>query len=334
MGLFKKIKRTVSQVQSAVSDAFDTAEDQIDTAADDVKTAFEQTWDQIEDAADDAKAEIGDVLTHAFTSGLAPLLLPPIMAYWGTLAVQAKGRERTIPMPFRALLQPYFSYNLAQVRYAERIHTVGDNAVTFGQRIYFPRGINLDRLRDLHWLVHELRHVQQYHDHGGVVPFLHAYVTDIGRVVTQTHTFRVHDLLQLEMDAEAYASVVDALVHWKSRMATFEIFQPGYYLSQHADLQAALGNNPDAARNHWAEYGIREGRRSSPAFDVRAYLERYADVRAAVGEDYNAAIDHWITYGKSEQRNATPEPAAAVPASIRRLETFRRYLHPVLEKHG
>jgi hypothetical protein len=275
-----------------------------------------------------------EIFAHAFTSGLAPILIPSILGYWGTLAVQAKGQERTIPMPFRALLQPYFSCSLAQVHYAERIHTVGDNAVTFGQRIYFPRGINLDTLRDLRWLVHELRHVQQYHDHGGMVPFLHAYVTDIGAVVMRTRTCRVHDLLPLEQDADAYASAVDALVHWKSRMDPCGIFDPGYYLSQHGDLQAAFGNNLDAARNHWAEYGIREGRRSSPVFDVRAYVGRYADVRAVVGDDYHAAIDHWITYGKDEQRQAAPELAAAAPMGIRRIETFRRYPPPALEKQG
>jgi len=334
MGLFKKIKHAVSQVNSAVSDAFDTADDQMNEAPDAVQTVFERAWDQIEDAAEDAKAEIGDAFAHAVTSGLGPVLIPPIMGYWGTLAVQAKGRERTIPMPFRALLQPYFSYNLARVHYAERIQTVGDYAVTFGRRIYFPRGMNLDTLRDLHWLVHELRHVQQYHDHGGVVPFLHAYVTDIGETVSRTHSFRVHDLLPLERDAEAYASAVDTLVHWKSRMGACGIFQPGYYLAQYGELQAAFGNNPDAARNHWAEYGIREGRRSSPTFDVRAYVERYADVRAAVGDDYNAAIDHWILTGKGEQRHAAPEPAVAAPGGIRRLETFRRYLHPGLDKQG
>ena len=86
------------------------------------------------------------------------------------------------------------------------------------------------------------------------------------------------------------------------------VFDPGYYLDQYPDLQAAFGaQNYAAATVHWLTYGISEGRKSSPTFDVSFYLGHYADLQTAFGvQNYIAAVDHWITYGINEGRKGSP----------------------------
>jgi hypothetical protein len=74
-------------------------------------------------------------------------------------------------------------------------------------------------------------------------------------------------------------------------------FDADFYLSEYPDLQAHFGHDTSAARDHWIQHGIREGRRGSPAFGVRFYLSRYADLRTAFGTNYAAAVNHWATQG-------------------------------------
>lgn len=76
-----------------------------------------------------------------------------------------------------------------------------------------------------------------------------------------------------------------------------QVFNADFYLSFYGDLAAAFGNDRAAARDHWLEFGIGEGRRGSREFDVRFYLNLYADVANAFGTDYAAAIDHWLNQG-------------------------------------
>ena len=306
MGLFDRAKSWANKVADTASDVYDAAANKLDGASDAVRGALSSAWDNIADASDAAKGYIGDALTHAFALGLDPVIIPGILGYWGTLATQAKGRELGIPSPFRAIMQPYFSVNLDEVRYAERISTADGSAVTFGNYIYFPRGFDLDTKDGLLWFLHELRHVQQYHDYGGIVPFLHNYIADIARTFAAKRTFSVHDLMQLEKDADNYRDQIIDLVYWKGRKDTFGIFDATHYLSNYEDLRIAFGSNSNAARNHWAQYGISEGRAASSTFEVKYYLQQYPDLQNEFGNNYNAAIDHWIRYGKTEGRTAAP----------------------------
>ncbi|HKV36759.1 MAG TPA: hypothetical protein VJP89_20635 [Pyrinomonadaceae bacterium] len=76
-----------------------------------------------------------------------------------------------------------------------------------------------------------------------------------------------------------------------------QVFNADFYLSHYGDVAAASGNDRAAARQHWLDFGIGEGRRGSREFDVQFYLNRYADLANAFVANYTAAADHWINQG-------------------------------------
>ncbi len=85
-------------------------------------------------------------------------------------------------------------------------------------------------------------------------------------------------------------------------------FDATFYLGIHADLAAAFGNDAAAARRHYDQHGLGEGRRASPEFDPRFYLATHADVRAAYGaNNFRGARDHFLQYGAGEGRAGSPE---------------------------
>lgn len=96
------------------------------------------------------------------------------------------------------------------------------------------------------------------------------------------------------------------------RLAVLDV---NFYLTQNADLQRAFGtpNNPkaqEAARQHWLDYGLREGRDPAPNFSLRGYLGRYVDLQRAFGPtNWEAAFRHWVDHGQRERRD--PRPAGA-----------------------
>jgi Domain of unknown function (DUF4157) len=100
----------------------------------------------------------------------------PVRAYELELQNQASGRWKALPFPLIEYLQgEYSSVNLASVRYAENIRTVDGSAHTFGNRIYFPSGLDLTNFGDLHWMLHELEHTVQYASRGGKSTMLCEY---------------------------------------------------------------------------------------------------------------------------------------------------------------
>ena len=83
------------------------------------------------------------------------------------------------------------------------------------------------------------------------------------------------------------------------------IFDSELYYSLYGDLQAAFGYNEEALRNHYYNYGIKEGRIGSYVFDVKYYLKNNEDVRNAFGENYEAAYNHFVNYGVNEGRKSS-----------------------------
>ncbi|WNG29839.1 peptidase M10 [Cystobacter fuscus] len=81
-----------------------------------------------------------------------------------------------------------------------------------------------------------------------------------------------------------------------------------FYVNNYSDLRAAFGNNWTAARDHWLNYGINEGRRGSADFDAAYYLSIHPDLVAAYGaNNYAAAYKHWLPYGLNEGRRSSRE---------------------------
>lgn len=82
------------------------------------------------------------------------------------------------------------------------------------------------------------------------------------------------------------------------------VFDAKQYLASYDDLITAFGNNPDAAAQHYRNYGMQEGR-AMDIFDEARYLASHQDLINAFGYDLNAATDHYISYGASEGRSKT-----------------------------
>ena len=85
----------------------------------------------------------------------------------------------------------------------------------------------------------------------------------------------------------------------KNEMAAFF---PEYYLAKYGDLRAAYGTNQGAAWQHYAAFGIKEGRSGNPFFDPSFYRDCNPDLRAFDGP---TLLDHWIRSGISEGRRGS-----------------------------
>ena len=84
------------------------------------------------------------------------------------------------------------------------------------------------------------------------------------------------------------------------------VLDADFYIMSYGDLRNAFGTNQGAAKNHWLTSGIKEGRRSSLAFDVGYYLNLYPDLQNAFGaSNYSAAVNHWLTFGIKEGRRSS-----------------------------
>ena len=73
------------------------------------------------------------------------------------------------------------------------------------------------------------------------------------------------------------------------------------YIASNEDLINAFGNNIEAARSHYENYGKSEGR-SLTAFSASDYLANYSDLSAAFGNDETLALKHYIQSGYAEGR--------------------------------
>ncbi|MEY4352744.1 MAG: hypothetical protein RLZZ609_985 [Cyanobacteriota bacterium] len=94
-----------------------------------------------------------------------------------------------------------------------------------------------------------------------------------------------------------------------AEIATILTFDPTYYLQEYVDLLDSYGESgQEAAKQHWLNCGIDEGRRGSLFFDPKYYLNQYQDVAQAVGPaNYGGAISHWLEIGLNEGRRGSEE---------------------------
>lgn len=139
---------------------------------------------------------------------------PALDAYIASL--RAQGTPHAFDQDFINRVQQYYPFDLTQVRYGTNIQTIHGSAITVGDQIFFPGGVNLQLWNDSFWMYHELQHVDQYRRRGGVEPFMTEYVLksaggliDAGRnVINGNFSVNIHDNLDLEQDAEAKAQEV------------------------------------------------------------------------------------------------------------------------------
>ena len=73
------------------------------------------------------------------------------------------------------------------------------------------------------------------------------------------------------------------------------------YIASNNDLITAFGIDIEAAKSHYINHGILEGR-SLTSFNASSYLEKYSDLKATFGDDATSALEHYIQYGYKEGR--------------------------------
>ena len=62
------------------------------------------------------------------------------------------------------------------------------------------------------------------------------------------------------------------------------VFDAQYYLSCNPDVEAVYGTEPSRAFEHFACYGMAEGRRGSVSFDVLAWRDAHPELEASLGD--------------------------------------------------
>lgn len=82
------------------------------------------------------------------------------------------------------------------------------------------------------------------------------------------------------------------------------VFDPTYYADKNADVKASFGYDTTKLFKHFYEYGMTEGRISSPSFNVKTYKKNYADLQNAFGNNWVKYYQHYIQYGYKEGRKA------------------------------
>jgi len=93
------------------------------------------------------------------------------------------------------------------------------------------------------------------------------------------------------------------------RRTSLPVFDPVYYFASYSDLRNFYGStNYEAAKDHWIQYGMDEGRKGSLAFDPVYYLSANQDVSRAYGSfNYAGALAHWLDFGIRESRRGSGE---------------------------
>jgi hypothetical protein len=81
-------------------------------------------------------------------------------------------------------------------------------------------------------------------------------------------------------------------------MSSTLVFNEAYYLSQYADVRAAVAAGLITAKDHWEQFGWREERNPNAEFNTAFYASNNADVVAAK-VNY---LDHYLANGAAEGR--------------------------------
>lgn len=141
--------------------------------------------------------------------GLDELPVRVLAAYWLYLESQGYDKLQALPRGLQADFYPFFDLDLGAVRYVEGVDTlIAQKAVTIGYRLFFPRKLDLTLTGDVDWLMHELRHSQQFVSAGGITEYFKKYLEAVSQQLRTHRVFNVHILPSLEADATAHVTKV------------------------------------------------------------------------------------------------------------------------------
>jgi hypothetical protein len=140
---------------------------------------------------------------------------PILENYIAYLRKQAWSNLYPIDGSIIGAMQRFYSVDLHAVRYATNINTIHGANITIGNTIYFTRNMNFGDRNDEWTLSHELEHVVQYANRGGVQPFLAEYVLKAGgSILRGGNSIYMHDNIDLESAANAKANQVMAAINY------------------------------------------------------------------------------------------------------------------------
>lgn len=88
------------------------------------------------------------------------------------------------------------------------------------------------------------------------------------------------------------------------------LFDAAHYVSANPDVVASVGSEKAALFDHFATYGLFEGRELNGDFNVSAYKSSYEDLRKEFGSDILAYYLHYARNGLAEKRALVTIPAA------------------------
>jgi O-methyltransferase len=108
-----------------------------------------------------------------------------------------------------------------------------------------------------------------------------------------------------------------------------------FYLDYYEDLRKAGLKNAEDARNHWINFGSKEGRSYIPLdFDWKIYLDNNADLITAGLATEREAKSHYLIFGKKEGRLYKKKEKITVPDNIKKHEKkiLREFLSMIGEQ--
>ena len=73
------------------------------------------------------------------------------------------------------------------------------------------------------------------------------------------------------------------------------------YIASNPDLIRVFGTNVEAAKSHYVDWGLSEGR--TITFNAAQYLTNHSDLASVFGSDQYQASIHYIQYGHGEGRS-------------------------------
>lgn len=231
----------------------------------------------------------------------APYVAVLAMTYSEYLEFQKANSK--LPRGLCKLLAGHYDCNLDDIRFGERINTVHGHTMTWGNKIFFTgSGDFYKNETAFSTLLHELEHVVQFGRQGGKSGFLMKYLPQGGAqippyvdLLIRKKTFSIHDNIDMEVEAiDKERRLKDSL--W--RMISAPVFNDKDYLNFNSDVRTS----GTSAYDHWLQFGIDEGRKSSRQFDIKVYLSANSDLSQRFGQDYRGALAHYILIGKNEKR--------------------------------
>ena len=98
--------------------------------------------------------------------------------------------------------------------------------------------------------------------------------------------------------------VVDLLADGPKGAEKF-LFDARFYADRNTDIRKVYGYDEKKLYRHWRQFGLYEGRVSSPIYNPDWYILRNSDVRQAFGKDYVKVYLQFISYGFKEYRESS-----------------------------